>query len=125
MKQLFSGWRVAAGILAAATLCVGLMIPQAAYAGTTGNITGTVTDTSGKPIADVSVTAASPSQSASATTDAHGFYSLVNLTPDTYTVSFQKSGYSAISVPGVVVYQDQTATENRTMTPELEDDCLG
>src|SRR5579872_5752340 len=120
MRQLSSGWRMAAGILAAATLCMGLMIPQAAYAGTTGNITGTVTDTSGKPIADVSVTAASPSQSASATTDAHGFYSLVNLTPDTYTVSFQKSGYSTISVPGVVVYQDQTATENRTMTPELK-----
>jgi hypothetical protein len=98
--------------------CISLTAP--AYAGTTGNITGVVTDTSGKPVADVKVTAASPSQTASTTTDGRGFYTLLNLNPDTYTVSFQKAGYADVAQPGIVVYQDQTVRANQTMTPQLK-----
>jgi hypothetical protein len=107
-------------MLAAAMLCTGLMAPQAAYAGTTGNISGTVTDASGKPVADVAVTAASPSQAQHTTTDAHGFYTLVDLTPDTYAVSFQKQGFQSLSVPGITVFQDQTITVNEKMQSELK-----
>ncbi|HLI97795.1 MAG TPA: carboxypeptidase-like regulatory domain-containing protein [Candidatus Baltobacteraceae bacterium] len=52
---------------------------------------------SNAPIAGVKVTAASLSQTEPTTTDARGFYSLVALAADTYTVSFQVSGYSAVS----------------------------
>jgi hypothetical protein len=107
-------------VLAAAMLCTGLMVPQAAYAGTTGNISGTVIDGSGKPVADVAVTAASASQSEKTATDAHGFYTLVNLTPDTYTVSFQKQGFQALSVPGITVFQDQTIAVNQRLQTELK-----
>ncbi|HKU68097.1 MAG TPA: TonB-dependent receptor [Candidatus Baltobacteraceae bacterium] len=120
MKHLLRRWRLAAGILAAAVLCTGLVAPQAAYAGTTGNISGTVTDASGKAVADVAVTAASASQTASTTTDAHGFYSIVNLSADTYTVSFQKQGFQALSAPGVTVFQDQTITVNEKLQTELK-----
>ena len=54
-------------------------------AGTTGSITGIVTDTvSGKPVGNATVTAASPSQAASVQTDSAGRYNFVSLSPDTY-----------------------------------------
>ena len=85
-------------------------------AGTTGTISGTVRETtSSAPIAGVSVTASSPSQKLTVTTDAAGFYSLQNLAPDTYTVSFQRDGYEPRSVSGVTVFQDQTVTLDQTM----------
>src|SRR5579862_1369745 len=71
--------RFSVGVLAAAMLFVGIAFPQTALAGNTGNLTGTVTDVSGKPLADVQVTASSASQTASATTDSHGFYSIVSM----------------------------------------------
>ena len=119
MKHLLRRWRLAAGILAAAVLCTSFIAPQAALAGTTGNISGTVTDATGKPVADVAVTAASLSQTGHGTTDARGFFSIVNLTPDTYSVSFQKQGFQALSVPGVTVFQDQTNTLNEKLQTEL------
>lgn len=119
MTQIFHKCR-GAGILAAALLCATFTLPQTAFAGTTGNINGTVVDPSGKPVADVSVTAASASQTGHATTDARGFFSIVNLTPDTYTVSFQKQGFQATSVPGITVFQDQTNVVNQRLQTELK-----
>ncbi len=90
-----------------------------AYAGTTGSIAGTVTDTNNKALSGVVVTATAPSGTLSATTDARGFYNIPNLLPDTYTVSFARSGYQAQPVAGVVVYADQTFTVNSTMQASL------
>jgi hypothetical protein len=121
MNRLTSWGRIASGVLAVAFALLVNLSPHPALAGTTGNITGTITDAkTGAPLADVKVTAAAPSQSASTTSDTHGFYSLVNLTPDTYTVSFQKSGYQPTSQPGIVVMQDQTATLNQTLQTEVK-----
>lgn len=119
MSHILREPRVAAGIFAA-LLLASFVVPQTAYAGTTGNINGTVTDATGKPVADVSVTAAAASQTGHATTDARGFFSIVDLTPDTYTVSFQKQGYQPISVPGVSVFQDQTANVNQRLETALK-----
>ncbi|HKU68092.1 MAG TPA: TonB-dependent receptor [Candidatus Baltobacteraceae bacterium] len=120
MTLLAGGWRLSTAVLVAAVLLSGLFsFPASAQTATTGAITGTVTDPNGKPVADVQVTAASPSQTASATTNNSGFYSLVNLTPDTYTVSFQKQGFAAASVPGVTVFQLQTATLNHQLQTAL------
>ncbi|MGZ3530233.1 MAG: carboxypeptidase-like regulatory domain-containing protein, partial [Vulcanimicrobiaceae bacterium] len=93
-KQLLRRWRCIAAFMAVAFAISGVGAPMTALAGTTGNITGTATDYStGAPLAGVKVSATSLSQSATTTTDAHGFYSLLNLGPDTYTLSFQKDGY--------------------------------
>ncbi|MGA2761096.1 MAG: carboxypeptidase-like regulatory domain-containing protein, partial [Candidatus Cybelea sp.] len=73
-----------------------------ALAGVTGNVTGIVRDNTGVPLAGVSVKAVSPSQSATATTDAGGRFVLLALTPDTYTLSLNKFGYQGISVAGTV-----------------------
>lgn len=121
MKRHTHRWRSVATALAAALALIVFLVPHMARAGTTGNITGTVTDAkTGAPVADVQVTAAAPSQTATATTNARGFYSLVNLTPDTYTISFQKTGYQPISQPGVTVLQDQTNTVNQSLQTELK-----
>ncbi len=79
-----------------------------ALAGVTGNIAGLITDSSGAPLAGVQVQAVAPSESRTALTDAGGHFTILSLTPDTYTVSLSKAGYQPISFPGVVVFADQT-----------------
>jgi Carboxypeptidase regulatory-like domain/TonB dependent receptor-like, beta-barrel len=78
-----------------------------AGAGTTGGISGIVTETgTATPIAGVKVTATSPSQSAATVTDAHGHFAFVSLAPDEYTLSLEKSGYAPVSFAGVAVFAD-------------------
>jgi len=104
-------------LVALAMLCQGTW----ALAGTTGNITGTLTDTTtGKAVADAKIGAVSPSQSATTTTDAGGHFTFLGLAPDTYTVSAEKQGYAPISLAGVTVFADQSLTLNLTTHPELK-----
>src|SRR5579883_579802 len=83
--------------------------PSFAAGGVQGNLTGSVIDeTTGKPLADVRVSALSPSGSFNGTTDSGGHFTLLGLPADTYTVSFTKTGFDSISQPGVVVFGDET-----------------
>ncbi len=84
------------------------LAPVAVYAGTTGAISGTVTDQSGAPVAAAKVTALSASETVSVSTDASGHYAFVSLQPDEYTVSSEKNGYDPVSIAGVAVFADQT-----------------
>jgi hypothetical protein len=78
-------------------------------AGTTGGLSGTVADAAtDRPISGAKVTAASPSQIASTTTDAGGRYNFLDLAPDTYTVSVEAAGYQSTLQPGVTVVADNT-----------------
>jgi hypothetical protein len=121
MKQHLRWMRSAAAALVAAFTLSAIAVPQAALAGTTGTINGVVTDAqSGAPIANVRVTAASPSQSASTTTNASGYYSVQALTPDTYTVSFQGQGYNPQSEPGITVQQDFVYKLDVKLTKEVK-----
>src|SRR5580704_9487737 len=97
---------VVALILLVSFLCQGTW----ALAGTTGGLSGQVTDDKGAPVAGAAVKVSSPSQTASATTDAGGHYSFLALAPDTYTVSATKDGYTPASYPGVTVFADNTET---------------
>jgi len=84
-----------------------------ALAGVTGGLTGSVTDAdTAAPLAGAQVTATSPSQSATTTTDASGHYGFLTLAPDTYTVTVSKSGYQTVSVPGQVVFADTVQSAN-------------
>jgi hypothetical protein len=92
-----------------------------ALAGTTGGIAGTVSDsTTGKPVADATISVVSPSQSATTTTDAGGHFNFLALAPDTYTVSVTKDGYAPVSTAGVTVFADQSVTLTLTTHPELK-----
>jgi len=112
------------GRLAVALAITGVFLLQfvsPASASTVGVINGTVTDaTSHKPLADVKVTAASPSGSYHATTDSHGFYTMTGVYADTYNLSFQLTGYQPISATGVTVFADQSITVNETMEKSLK-----
>jgi len=79
-----------------------------ALAGTTGGLSGSVSDDRGAPVADADVSVVSASQSASAKTDGTGHFVFVSLVPDTYTISIDKGGYQSISLSGVTVFADQT-----------------
>ncbi len=83
-------------------------------AGTTGSITGSVVDPqSNQPVSGATVTATSPSQSATAHTDATGHYTFASLTPDTYTIAVTATtARDAATISGVTVNADQSVTVN-------------
>ena len=102
------GRRLIVGVL----LAIALFVNSAGtlLAGTTGTISGTVTDgKTGAPLAGVRVTAVSPTGQYSSKTDAKGFVSFTGVSPDTYTVSFEITGYQPASLTGVNVFADQIA----------------
>ena len=78
------------------------LLPLPAPAGTTGGITGRVFDAqTHQPIAGVLVTATSPSQSARSTSDATGTFRFLSLAPDTYALSFTRTGYDPVAQAGI------------------------
>ena len=93
-----------------------------ASAGTTGSLSGTVTDAnSGQPIAKIRVTATSPAQTATATTDAAGRYVIHSLAADTYTVSVPETATGlAAQVSGVTINADSTVVVDVPVTPKLK-----
>jgi hypothetical protein len=111
--------RVSALLTALALLVVVIASPLAARAGTTGVLEGTISDNStGKPVAGATVKAVSASGTFSSVTDAHGFYALMNMLPDTYTVQVSANGYTATSTPGVFVQQDDIVRFDRKLVAE-------
>ncbi len=105
--------RIRAKIALVAILLFAAMVCQEtwALAGTTGRISGTALSAdTGAPISDAKVTAASPSQTATTSSDASGNFTFISLTPDTYSVSVQKEGYQPATQAGVTVFADATQT---------------
>jgi len=98
-------------VVVALALLVALL-SQATWvlAGTTGSLSGIVTDENGAPIAGAAVKAASASQTVGATTDAGGHFQFLTLAPDTYTVSVSKEGFTPSTFPGVTIFADQSQT---------------
>jgi hypothetical protein len=116
LKHRFSQSLVAVFVILS-VLCQGTLV----LAGTTGTLSGTVTDSAtSKPIAGAKVTAVSPSQTAATTTDPGGHYNFLNLAPDTYTVSIDAEGYQPTSVPGVTIQADNTRVLALTTQAELK-----
>jgi hypothetical protein len=100
--------RVSAGLLIAALF---LLTVLPALAGTTGGLRGRITDRdTHNGIAGVKVTVSSPSQTASATTDANGRFVFLSLNPDTYTLSVSPTGYDTVVQSGITVVSDQVQT---------------
>ena len=123
--RLFLSGRVAAVRAALAALLVlsavtGTRVPALAVGGVTGTINGTVTDTTTKaPVADVTVTAASPSQTSRTHTNAKGFFAFVGLPLDTYTVSFEVKGYEVYTLSGITVQGDQQVSADASLVKSL------
>ncbi len=94
---------------------------RAALAGTTGTLSGTVTDAqSHQPLAGAVVNVASPSQTASTTTNDAGRFVFLSLSPDTYLISAQREGYDSVSIGGISVFADQTQSLAVTLQKSLK-----
>src|SRR6476659_5905916 len=97
-------------LAAAAALC---LTPVAAHAQSA--FTGTVKDTSGAVLPGVTVEAASPvliEKTRSVITDANGGYSIVDLRPGTYTLTFSLEGFSTVKREGVELPSNFVMTFN-------------
>ena len=98
-------------------VCAGLAVllaPSVARAQTTG-IAGAVTDVSGAVLPGVTVEAASPvliEKVRSAVTGERGLYSIVDLRPGTYTVTFTLPGFQTVKREGIELAGTFTATVN-------------
>ncbi|MBV9971971.1 MAG: TonB-dependent receptor [Candidatus Eremiobacteraeota bacterium] len=93
---------------------------SAAFAGTTGSLAGYVRDVAtGAALAGATVTAVSPSQTASTTTDQSGHFVFLSLAPDTYTLTAQARAYQRLSVSGYAVFADQTQNVQLTLQKSL------
>ncbi len=100
---------------AALTFCFALLLSTlvagVARAGTTGALIGRVLDAATRaPVVNATVNVVSPSQTASATTDASGAFRFISLAPDTYVLSVQRAGFDPASVSGVTIQADQSQT---------------
>src|SRR4051812_11937595 len=95
-------------------------VPRAHGQGTTGaaTIAGVVRDTSGAVMPGVTIEAASPAlieRARSATTDAQGQYKIVQLPPNTYSVTFSLTGFETLRHEGIVLTANFTAPVNAEM----------
>ncbi len=97
---------------------VALTIPSAAFAQANGSIAGTVKDTSGAVLPGVTVEAASPAlieKVRTAASDGSGQYTIINLPPGVYTVSFTLPGFNTVKREAVEVSVNFTSTINGEM----------
>jgi hypothetical protein len=96
-----------------ALLCLSLVfaVTIPTRAGTTGGLSGVVTDAeTHAPIAGARVTATSPSQTVTNVTDGSGHFAFVSLAPDEYTIAIEKTGYDPVSYAGASVFADAQQT---------------
>lgn len=71
-------------------------------------------------LAGVQVSAIAPSGRGSATTDSNGFFSINGLSPDTYAVSFTRTGFETFTLQGVTVNQGGVANVSSALNPSLQ-----
>ena len=91
---------------------------EMADAGTTGKITGQVTDQNDKnPLAGVNVYLKDYPYGAS--TDSDGYFSIINIPPGTYELVFDMVGYSTVTVKNVKVYSDRTTRQNAKLAEQV------
>jgi hypothetical protein len=101
--------RALAALLIAACIAVAVMAAGNAAEATTGIVSGTVVDAHGVTVAGARVAAASPSGRYAAVSDERGRFTLLGVTPDSYTVTVEAVGFEPLVESGVLVLPGQNA----------------
>ncbi len=113
-KQRLSRSLQTAGVLATVLSSLAPLHAQK----TTGGIEGTVTDSSGAvvPNARVLATDETTGEKIEATSDAQGFYRLLEVHPDSYLVTVEAQGFKQASVPHLLVLISRVNSLNVTLS---------
>src|SRR5713226_2761534 len=99
-------------------LACALLLSPAASAQQASGIAGVVKDSSGAVLPGVSVEAASPAlieRVRSVVTDGEGRYSIVDLRPGTYSLTFTLTGFNTVARQGIELPSGFTASVNVTL----------
>jgi hypothetical protein len=102
-----------AAVLIASFFFVFCHVP--AFAGTTGSLVGVVTDVKGAPLSGVEVTASSPSQTDKTSSNAQGNFTFASLSPDSYTLTYSRTGYLTRVDSGIEIYADTVQSVAATL----------
>jgi len=95
-----------------------LLFSANVYAGTTGKIAGQVLDTSTKqPLAGANIILQGTTMGA--TTDADGFYFIINIPPGKANLEVMFIGYTSVIKQNINVSVDQTSRVNFSLKPEM------
>lgn len=90
------------------SMALSMTYPAFAAGGQTGNVSGTVVeDVSGVPIPNAAITIVSPTGTYKTTTNGRGFFSILGLNVDTYTISVEAKGFEPLLREGVTIIGDQ------------------
>jgi Carboxypeptidase regulatory-like domain len=99
--------------------CLFALTPSALFsqAASSGTVAGTVTDPSGAAVVGAEVTLSDPSTNGTrtATTNEAGRYIFANVTPGTYNVTINKTGFRVTKLTGQVVNVGSAITLNTAM----------
>ena len=96
-----------------------LLLAPSAWAQQASGIAGEVRDASGGVLPGVTVEASSPAlieKVRGVVSDGEGRYSIVNLVPGTYTVTFTLPGFSTFRREGIQLTSGFTATVNTALS---------
>jgi hypothetical protein len=105
--------------LGVALVAMALWVCASGTAWAQSGISGVVRDTSGAVLPGVTVEAASPAlieKVRTATTDGGGAYTIIDLRPGEYSVTFSLPGFSTVRRDGISLPASFTATVNADMT---------
>src|SRR5262245_33003420 len=97
-------------------LCISALVLAQDIA-TKGGISGRVTDSAGAAIANAKITITGPTGDRTVTANAEGDFELQNLTPGSYKVKVEQSGFKSINVPGVEVFVGKNSALKLTLEP--------
>lgn len=102
-----------AGLLAVVALSTGMALGQS----TSGDLVGTVKDTSGAVVPNVSVTVMNEATGVivKTTANASGEYRAANLIPGTYDVQTSSPGFQSTTVKGIAIDLNKTSTADVTL----------
>src|SRR5258708_7866767 len=101
-------------LLLLVVVCIGSALPAWAQSTDSGTVVGTVTDPSGAVVPGVAVTLTdiSTNVSRSTVTNESGRYTVVNVTPGTYNLTFAKQGFANTKVNRQQVTVGLAVTQN-------------
>ena len=112
------GWRNSIAALLIFTLLLILTPALSAQTAGTGALGGTVTDSTGAVVPNVTVTSTSvdTGQVRTTKTAADGTYKFSLLPPGSYRVKFEAAGFGAVEIPGATVNVTETEVLNQALT---------